>query len=308
LGKLEQDSNPSKNIMKNYFNYLTLLNLDLIEANESLFKKDYPSAQESYLATVRFVKHLSEQKQGATLSAVFVLIAENKIEPFIVQSLGKSGFWGAYYKDLLQSLLAFPADEELAQNWLEGENAYGLIYMKYQLEEAKKKGTVDSKFVSEYILTYERESKKFAEYALNAIKMKNSGLDSPLPEKVLSDINQYGKSDCKADINADSTFTDEYVACWMKDIQKIGMENEIKRQLVVKVSPPYWRKSAEGYYSPTAKRNTFIAAVAVKLYQLDKGSLPSKLDDLVPQYLAKVPDDAYDSLSLLSICKSQMDI
>ena len=41
------------------------------------------------------------------------------------------------------------------------------------------------------------------------------------------------------------------------------------------------------------------AHLAIQLYQSDRGQLPSRLDDLVPQYLAAVPIDAYSGRPLI---------
>lgn len=293
LGKVQNDLNPTKNLMGDYFKYLGLLNLDLIEANKFLFQGDYSSAQESLLAAVNFIKHFAQQKEGGSLNSVFAGIAEIKTEQVVITSLEKNSLGRAYYQELLKALLAFPNEQELAENWLLGDNRVSLNTVKYDLNKAQEKRIVDSQFVYEFIATYERESKKILDYKMQAIKTKNPVIFSSNVKEVFGDMNKQKDSECKMTRNEDYLLTDEAVVCWMKYIQEIGIDNEIKQQLARSILQG--GKIVEGFYWPIEIRNNWITALAVKLYQIDNGSLPSKLDDLVPQYLAKAPEDAFDN-------------
>jgi hypothetical protein len=47
-----------------------------------------------------------------------------------------------------------------------------------------------------------------------------------------------------------------------------------------------------------ARTRTAVASLAIERYRLAKGSLPEKLDDLVPTYLKAIPQDPFDGKPL----------
>ncbi len=128
------------NYTQKYFRYLPLFNLVLIEANRFMTEEQYQAAQDGLFSVMGFMRHIAEQKEGGLMNSVFVLILENKIERLVVESLETKSFERPYYQKLLQSLLAFPGDQELAQKCLEEEAAYSLDFIKHHLIYAQGKG------------------------------------------------------------------------------------------------------------------------------------------------------------------------
>ena len=56
---------------------------------------------------------------------------------------------------------------------------------------------------------------------------------------------------------------------------------------------PSFGKSHVHHYRHVATRRMTAAALAIRLYQLDRGRRPTKLEELVPRYLAAVPVDPF---------------
>ena len=42
-----------------------------------------------------------------------------------------------------------------------------------------------------------------------------------------------------------------------------------------------------------AERRLLVAELAIKAYRIERGELPDRLDDLIPEYLPAVPTDPY---------------
>ncbi|GMU84304.1 MAG: hypothetical protein AMXMBFR47_41740 [Planctomycetota bacterium] len=53
------------------------------------------------------------------------------------------------------------------------------------------------------------------------------------------------------------------------------------------------RRVFESYFEQRATRRATALALAIRLYEIDNGERPARLDDLVPRYLAAVPDDPF---------------
>ncbi len=162
---------------------------------------------------------------------------------------------------------------------------------------------MSSQVAAEYISTYEKESQKILDYQINAIRMKDAGMFDPTPEEVLGKMPEQKQMECEMNFNDDFTYTDETVACWMKYTQQVGIDNVVKGQLFPSLK--FGGRAVSSLYSPIAKHNNFITAAAVTLYKIDKGRLPEKLDDLVPEYVEKVPEDAFDNFKPIKYVKKQ---
>ena len=48
-----------------------------------------------------------------------------------------------------------------------------------------------------------------------------------------------------------------------------------------------------------------MTAISIKLFQLDNNKLPQSLDELVPKYLSKIPDDPFNNLAPLQYKKTE---
>lgn len=66
---------------------------------------------------------------------------------------------------------------------------------------------------------------------------------------------------------------------------------------------PALRRAMEAQASDTSLLNSSVAACAILRYRQDKGMLPETLNDLVPQYLDKVPVDCMDGKPLRYVRK-----
>jgi hypothetical protein len=60
----------------------------------------------------------------------------------------------------------------------------------------------------------------------------------------------------------------------------------------------YLQRAIESPKAAISKTHLLIGALAVQLYQLEHGQPPERLEDLVPQFLSRTPDDPYSGRPL----------
>ncbi len=63
--------------------------------------------------------------------------------------------------------------------------------------------------------------------------------------------------------------------------------------LVIAMQPTFMNEAYETHYRNLAKRRMAATALAMRMYELDHGARPEALEQLVPQYLTKVPEDPF---------------
>jgi hypothetical protein len=84
-----------------------------------------------------------------------------------------------------------------------------------------------------------------------------------------------------------------------KAVTELALKLNEKNMLFVKLftSPP--KKIWETSHSNLAILNCAITSLAMERYRITNGKWPRKLDELVPEYLAKLPTDPFNGESLL---------
>ena len=56
-------------------------------------------------------------------------------------------------------------------------------------------------------------------------------------------------------------------------------------------------------YVYSSEINDFAAALAIRLYEKGEGKLPEKLEDLLPKYIATLPEDPFNGFKPLKYIK-----
>lgn len=98
-----------------------------------------------------------------------------------------------------------------------------------------------------------------------------------------------------AEINVDAPYGD--TQRWLAKISAIEMDNHILTAAMSpmwSVSAPHYDRIIQGLYQNLALRRMAACALAIRMYEWDHGRRPTRLEELVPDYLPRVPVDPFD--------------
>ena len=283
----------------------------LIQASEYMAKKKYHDAQENYLDNVRFLKNLCAKEPRLMVVVIHRQILLDIFEPMITQAIEKNYFDKTFYEAMLRELLLVKDYENYLKDLLKSEDEFALTRMQNFKDDAQKKGVTNWEFFSEYIPRYQKQSQKILQYQFNTIDTKSEEIFNPKVEEFLGpideeELNKYAKElkDLSFEETKDGNFTytkealEQYISISSRDEDlaiKMGLVSMVRR------TPRF----ISIYYSVAAKQNNILIATAIKLYQLNNGHLPEKLDDLLPKYLSAVPSDPFNHFQPVKYVKKE---
>ena len=295
----------------NQFAAINLFRLMLIQASDYTAKKKYTDAQDNYLDNVKFLKNLCAKEPKLMLIVIYRQIFLDIFEPMITQVIEKNYFDKTFYQDMLRELLLVKDYENYLKDLLKSEDEFALITMQNLKDSARQKGVPNWEFFSEYIPRYQKQSQKILQYQLNTIDTKSEEMFNPKVEELLGSIDEEQLDKYTQELKnlsfeetKDGNFTytkeaiEQYISIFSRDEDlaiKIGLISKVR-------SAPRFIST---YYSVVAKQNNILIATAIKLYQLDNGHLPEKLDNLVPQYLPAIPSDPFNHFQPVKYVKKE---
>ena len=303
----------TKSLVHNYFAYINLFRLVLIQASEHLSKGEYQAAQEDYLANIKFLKHLGQQKAGMSLGGIHQLIILNIFEPILIQTLQKNYFDKNFYEKALTELSSVNNDEGSLKDLLTDENDFQLANRESLKDAAREKSAHNWEFLAEYITRCKRESQKLLQYQFKTIDAKSEEMFNPKTDEILGLIDEKEIVKRQREFSKGVAFdvTDDGRLTASKEsleqfISNIAQDIDFYVKMELISTARLMPRIISNHFTVVAKQNNMLVGVAIKLYQLDNpGKLPEKLTDLVPQYLPAVPADPFNHFQPIKYVKKE---
>ena len=111
------------------------------------------------------------------------------------------------------------------------------------------------------------------------------------PAFVLDCVRAMEKADAVARAAMAPSFPDAHAALEQRSWVPSGLNRT--NEFYSFLSDGGWRRSLDRRFHAAARNRMAAAALAMRLYELDHGRPPAKLDDLVPDYLPQLPADPF---------------
>ncbi len=295
------------------FGYYDLVELTLLQARQYESKGQYPLAEENYLASIKFLKQLAQQKTFMMLMMLHEAIIFNSyLYSPLVNIVSKEIYNKEAVQALLKELLTVPVGREQFKAAYQNELIRDKKILLQNLQAAEEKENLKDELSAEVKSAIEKKNEDImkaideddieklnqklktarenTENILKSVNLTINDLEKPLSDKMWS-----GKIK-----------TEDIVAYYQQilSLQKKGLSKEDLVNIIVNRDSPRNFKLKDNYNMFLSKFSNLLTALAVKSYQLDhKKQLPNTLDELVPGYLAKIPEDPFSKSQPLKYVK-----
>ncbi|MDD4954987.1 MAG: hypothetical protein PHP17_02985 [Candidatus Omnitrophica bacterium] len=299
-----------------YLDALKLFKLLLLEARRHESKKQYSEAVSDYLAALRFMQHVSQQRFGIMMANIINVINTNTIYPCLRDAVKNNGFSRQQYQLLLDGLLSISRKQDFLEAAFNEEREFGRGTLRMIEPEAKKGATfeqlfsfgpkssvnhkkyaarlnrmLDAEFFGEF---YKQIDVKSEDIFDNLIVAARNNRPEPCEKKF---------ADFRASLGSVEALEDSLLSAMgnSADSKESKLKiADIEAKIFLSVGIPQFTKIITRYHVFYNKFNTLTVAFAVKLYQMDNKVLPENLNQLVPKYLTIIPADTFNDFKPLA--------
>ena len=286
LGKMDQEMGHPM-----YFDDMNFYGLILAQTYQYISNGQFANAEENLLTDVKFLKHLSEEKFGL-YSNIIRNTCFDLILPLITKAVKSNSLSRQFYQNFLEQFSVLSSKDILQVLAEDKERVLKQIKSLLE-EEAKKEKNYGPDFWSEIYKDFESRYPELYKSQLEAF-IKNK---PEIYEQKLKGI--------KDDDPLKDKFPPESPEDMMKYILVASGGDAALASSLLLSRNAHPTKAINYYYVGSSKINIFMTAIAIKLFQLDNNKLPQSLDELVPKYLSKIPDDPFNNLAPLQYKKTE---
>ena len=297
--------NPSE--LPQYMDYILIFKLVLLKAKENIAKDDYKNAEENLISTLGFIEHLAKQKYQILLANIIQRMAVGLIEPMIKLSIQNNVFPQDFYRLILKKMNSIAKnmvsgndllDDRL--NMAEGDLKFLQDEMiKHTAEGSKERMDVEN-YWTEFFKYYETEYNDVL--IVEKEDFKNNQFSAT--EKKLAELKDKFQKDLPLDLKL------MYKVAGDKGMPALGemvmSKNDpmlAAKYFILLSSILRYGPVISTYYILSTKNALLTLAVAIKLYELDKTKTLENLENLVPDYLEKIPQDPFNNFSPIKYLK-----
>ena len=250
-------------------------------------------ALERYLLTLQFGHHLSQQS-GSSIVETMVGIAVRAIayEP-LVQLVQRSSLKVEDYQKALKELLMLKTEEVQLNRAVEIDFSQSHNTLAESLQQEVKAGKAEALRAEQILEAFDRLTKEYMGYFAEAYHQHTPELFTQkfdiLQQQVKQDVAATGR-----------TMPEDVLHLFMKE--DVVSSKDITPELIAKMflsnGLSDLSKGMQNCWVGRARINLLTGAMGIRLYELEHGAAPQKLDELVPAYLPAVPDDPFDGAPL----------
>jgi len=286
--------------------HIKLLKLILIDAKIKAVQRQPVQAERDLLAAAAFMAQLSEQKSANLISSVVEQLCLMKAYPVIAESLRNPSASAGYLKGLAALLYRAGKSQDFMR-----------AAMLQEIEVAK--GSVRENVTPE-AAALERKKVPFWKRAV-AAKLQDAEFFSLVYKKCDAALDERAKAMAEAFRANAPAIADDFIKKQVQELEarkeaslkwgfwaqfKDGLTGgketrermaEVMADVLLCIPAPNYGKLVPRYHLYYSQLNVLKSALAVKLYQRAGKRLPNSLEQLVPGYLAAVPQYPFNKFA-----------
>ena len=274
-----------------YGEMVKLAKLTIVEAR--LFEKEgkLDAALDNYLAVLRFISHLEQQKRFVLLSKLVGMRVQKLLFKPLSCYINQNKLSREIYHTLLSVLIFLRNNETGLKSAFKEEKENMRDMKKMFMVQAKERGLHNQEFYQKFCSEFDKLVDEFYGYLITAFEENN-------PRYYEEKITQFRKKLEKETKPLNLA----------QDILRAGISKNapsLSAKILVSLYMPSFFKAITKYYVSLAELNILITASAIKLYEMDEGRLPDRLEDLVPKYIPQVFKDPFNNFKPLTYRKTK---
>lgn len=268
-------------------NMFSLASLVILEGRFYERENKLDLTLENYLAILRFNKHLGQQKDFLIFNMVTKIIVENLLYIPLVEYINQQEKLNIQnYRSLLSILVSLQNNKPDLVSAFKEEGEFLRNSHKEMIDKTLWNNKHNENYHRRFFKEYDRLENEFHSYLIPAFKENNYDL-------YRNKINQHGeiqRTPLVELVEEHSFFTRLFPSLFAK--------------MLFQFMPSY-EKLITRYYVSFSRLKILITATAIKLYELEKREALNNLQELVPVYLEKIPEDSFDNFKHLKYEKNE---
>lgn len=303
----------SKTPVASFGAHVKLLKLLLLEAKVKAAYKQPGPVEKNLLAVAGFMLQLSAQKSSVLISSLVEQLAMNKAYPLLSTSLKNPSVSPAYLKELAARLDKLAKNQDAMKTavlgeteiWKgameEGVNADAMALERGKLPFWKRpaaKKLQDQEFFTTVYANYNAAVDAYAGVLTGAFRDNDPAPVVSFLEKRRQEVL------ARKQAREKKGFFSEVVDGLKGGPEMKKKMGEVVVDTMLEIGTPSYEKMIPRYHLFLSELNVLRSALAVKLYQRARRRLPDGLDQLVPGFLAAVPQDSFNKFAPLSYVKA----
>ena len=270
------------------FKEFYLAKLVIIEGRLYEKQNKLNSALDDYLSVLRYSHHVGTQNTIVCIS--FATRIQKLLYIPLAQYIDREKLSIKDYRFLLNNLLSFRNRRSDFEIVFEEQKEYMNELLRGFGEDIKKTGEYDESFFQKLYKEYDRLNDEYYGYLATAFEENRPEM---YEEKIKQFRNKLEKEIEPFNLDLKFDFITEFIG-----IKPGGFPPEMPSSLVGKIFFLYGIPKVcfhiTRYHVSLGKFNILKTAVAVRLYELENGKLPDSLQDLIPNYFSKLPEDPFN--------------
>ncbi len=278
-----------------YFDYVDLVRLLLLNVKYQLSQGNFKKAEESTLAVLNFMEHLSLQRPRNLLVGIIHCILADLADPMLKMSIQNKDLSQDYYIQVIKKITAINKNHNIVQTF-ENEMALGNNYL-YDMENLyKKKGNYNQLFWQKFREAVNEEDGYFLDQLKGYVyhhnpQIKRTIYVSRLVVRKNKDFEKIPKE--IRDYDVKKRDFDELPSMEFPFPQDVKMA-KLYAQFLYSDFGPRGFSTVDFYQIRETGLNLLLIASAIKLYEKEYKMLPNSLSELAPKFIAEVPGDPLD--------------
>jgi len=278
-----------------YAQEIKLAKLALIEGK--LYEKGskLDMAVDNYFSVLRFTAHLGQQKDFILMSKITEIILEKLVCASLSEYAKSPKLTIPDCHQLFDTLISFQKRKVGLENALEEEKEFRKNSIRLIEKDVQQKGKYNENFYQILYEEYDRLEDEFTGYFIVGFKENNMTVFEEKFNKFKTELEEERKP---------------FKLGWKLFNGLLGLPQGISSpslnaKILFETSMPNWSPIVTKYYVSLTKLDALIVAIAIKLYEFENNKAPDNLQELVPAYLEKIPEDPFDNFKPLKYVKKE---
>lgn len=242
-------------------------------------------ALENYLYVLKSANHLGQQNDQSLLNKAMEIIVQRSVYVPLEQYVNREDINIQNCQTLLDNLISLRNEKIGLEKVFEEEKEMLKNYMRMLGEEAKERKQYDENFYQRFYQEFDKLEDEYFGYLIAYFKENK-------PEKCKEKFKQLEDELEKQ--------TQSLTLAWEVLKHKMGFSNFpllLAKRIVLAGSG--YSDLITKYHVSLTELDILITAAAIKVYQLKNSKIPENLQELVPSYLTKLPEDPFNDFKPL---------
>ena len=267
----------------------------LIIIQGRLFEKEnkLDAAFDNYLSVLKYSDHLNQQKN--LICIMYGAGIQKLLYAPLAQYISTDNSNIEHYRILLDNLLTLKKNKIDFGSILQENKEYTTELIREYGDDVKKRVGSDEILFENIYKELDRLNDEYYGYWVTAFEENR-------PEMYKDKIKQF-KNELKKQLKASNLALtvdqiEDFIEIRPEDFGSVMSPSLVAKIFFLYGIPEYCHNITK-YYVSNSKFNILTTAVAVKLYELENAKLPDSLQELMPMYFSRLPEDPFNDFKLL---------